>query len=393
MGGTSPCSTMLISFFRLNFLEESPRHMKGLKLTIGFSPNKTRKKDLLGLRAFRQHIADLHFPHYNPHIAASGRPADPRISPGEARKRSMDLIAWNEQHTGFKFTLLLNYLLHDNYDVVVDNVRKEFYPRGVRSFVVADLELIKRLKDALPDCEIQGSCLSHRMTEAELEEERKVGVVLHNPSVNIIRNPAQLARNHRAGFAQKVIAFEGCLHNCPEENSLYGHRWHLARSLHQDRFYCRNPEVTLDPRVFFRANWVTIARLKTLLPFISVVKLPRSGNSVLSVTRQFMHLYNTNASYNVADFITSGYIKIIETYIGAIPSHVFTDDFFETVDHCTMNCQERGCRLCFDVMDEIRAMNGGPKRHSVFTQAHRRVRNLLRSTLNKAPWFGVDSAE
>jgi hypothetical protein len=104
--------------------------MQGLKLSIGFSPNNIRKKDLLGLRAFRQYLADLHFPHYNPHIAASGRPADLRISPGEARQRTMDLIAWNEQHTGFKFTLLLNYLLHDNYEVVVDNVRKEFYPRG-----------------------------------------------------------------------------------------------------------------------------------------------------------------------------------------------------------------------------------------------------------------------
>lgn len=82
-----------------------------------------------------------------------------KISLYEARKRTLKLISWNQEHTGFKFTLLLNYLLHDNYKVVVDNVIKEFYPLGIRSFVVADLELIKRLKDALPDCEIQGSCL------------------------------------------------------------------------------------------------------------------------------------------------------------------------------------------------------------------------------------------
>jgi murein DD-endopeptidase MepM/ murein hydrolase activator NlpD len=97
---------------------------------------------------------------------------EPIISLFEARKRTLVLISWNQKHTGFKLTLLLNYLLHDNYKVVVDNIIKEFYPLGVRSFVVADIELIKRLKDALPDCEVQGSCLSNRLTEEELEEAR-----------------------------------------------------------------------------------------------------------------------------------------------------------------------------------------------------------------------------
>jgi hypothetical protein len=118
-----------------------------------------------GLAAFRPYIYDLHFPHYNPHISSSGRAVNEKISLYEARKRTLKLISWNQEHTGFKFTLLLNYLLHDNYKVVVvDNVIKEFYPLDIRSFVVADLELIKRLKDALPDCEIQGYCLSEPMS-------------------------------------------------------------------------------------------------------------------------------------------------------------------------------------------------------------------------------------
>jgi hypothetical protein len=357
--------------------------MKNLKLTIGFSPNNTRKQHLRGLSAFRQHIYDLHFSHYNPLICASGRRVDPRVSLYEARKRTMDLISWNQRQTGFKLTLLLNYLLHDNYKVVVDNVIKEFYPRGVRSFVVADIELIKRLKDALPDCEIQGSCLSHRMTEEELEEERREGVLLHNPSVNIIRTPAQLERNHNAGFAQKIIAFEGCLHNCPEESTRYGHRWHLARSLHQDQIFCKKPEISLDPRYFFKANWVTVSRLKTLLPFISVVKLPRGRQtSVLSVTKKFMHIFDTDASYNIADFINAGYFDVIDQKIGEIPSHLFDDNFFTTVENCTMNCSERCCRLCFDMMEKIKEVNGGPIRPGIFLKSYRRLRHLMRTTLD-----------
>jgi hypothetical protein len=357
--------------------------MENLKLSIGFSPHETRKKHLRGLIAFKQHIYDLHFPHYDPHICASGRPMEPRLSRHESRKLTMDLISWNQRHTGFKLTLLLNYLLHDNYKVVVDNVIKEFYPRGVRSFVVADLELIKRMKDALPDCEIQGSCLSHRMTEEELEEERKEGVVLHNPSVNIIRNPAQLERNHKAGFAQKVIAFEGCMHNCPEESTPYGHRWYLARNLHQNQVFCRNPEISLDPRYFFKANWVTVSRLKTLLPFISVVKIPRGRQtSVLSATKDFLHVFDTNASYNIIDFMGTGYLSIIDENIGAIPSHLFDDNFFTTVENCTMNCNERGCRLCFEMMERIKEVNGGPIRPGIFLKSYRRLRHLIRTTLD-----------
>ncbi len=355
--------------------------MKSLKLTIGISPHYTRKRHLRGLEAFRRHIYDLHFPHYHPEISASGRRVNSKISLDDARKKTLNLISWNHQHTGFKLTLLLNYLLHDNYKMVVDNVIKEFYPRGIRSFVVADIELIKRLKDALPDCEIQGSCLSHRMTENELEEERKAGVVLHNPSVNIIRNTAQLERNHKAGFAQKVIAFEGCLHHCPEENARYGHRWYLARNLHQDQIFCTNPAVSLDPRYFFKANWVTVSRLKTLLPFISVVKLPRGQQtSVLAVIKKFMHIFNTDASYNVADFINAGYLNIIGETIGEIPSHLFDDKFFTTVENCTMDCVERSCNLCFDMMEKVKAVNGGPKRPSVLLKSYHRLQHLLRTT-------------
>jgi hypothetical protein len=357
--------------------------MENIKLTIGFSPHKTTTQHLRGLTAFRQYIYDLHFSHYNPLICASGRRVDPRLSLYEARKRTMNLISWNQRHTGFKLTLLLNYLLHDNYKVVVDNVIKEFYPRGVRSFVVADLELIKRLKDALPDCEIQGSCLSHRMTEEELEEERKEGVALHNPSVNIIRNPAQLERNHKAGFAQKVIAFEGCLHNCPEESTQYGHRWHLARNLRQDQVFCRNLKVCLDPRYFFKANWVTVSRLKTLLPFITVVKIPRGRQkTVLSATKDFMRVFHTDASYNVIDFMGTGYLSIIDENIGAIPSHLFDDHFFTTVENCAMNCSERGCRLCFDMMEKVKQVNGGPLRPDIFLKTYRRLRHFIQMRLD-----------
>lgn len=362
--------------------------MEPLKITIGISPHKITKYELKGLGVFSQHIYDLHFPHYNPNISATGRAVDSRISIYDAYKSTMNLIDWNQKHTGFKLTLLLNYLLHDNYKIIVDNVVKEFYPRGIRSFVVADLELIKRLKDALPDCQIQGSCLSHRMTEDELEEERREGVELHNPSVNIIRKTDQLKRNHQAGFPMKIIAFEGCLHNCPEEKSHYGHRWHIARSLYQEEYYCKSPVMSLDPRLFFKANWVTVARLKTLLPYITVTKIPRTGKmSTLSAVKKFMHIYQTDTSYNVADYISSGYSKFIEREIGEIPSQLFDDEFFETVENCDLNCSELGCYICYEKKDQIKKANLDTSRNSIAQKSYKRVKNSIHKTMSKINGF------
>ncbi len=346
------------------------QYMDKLKLTIGFSPPNIAPTDQTGaihknlteISRFREYIYDLHFPHYNPQICASGRPVSSSMSLEQARNLTMEMITWNHENTGFKLTLLLNYLLHDNYKLVVDNVATEFYAKGIRSFVVADLELIKRLKDRLPDIEIQGSCLSHRMTEEELEEERKEGVVLHNPSVNIIRNPEQLERNARAGYAQKVIAFEGCLNRCPDENAKYGHRWYLARSLTQDSSFCTKTRIASDPRYFFKANWVTVQRFKKLMPYMEVVKLPRCRSSISFALGTFIDAYLNDTPYNIVDFIGAGYQMYLARDIGRIPSYLFDDRFFETVQSCTMDCKERGCSFCFSKMEQIMRLSYKQKR-------------------------------
>lgn len=344
--------------------------LQDLKVTVGFSPLSLPvdkqadaiTKNLLELNKYRTFIYDLHFPHYNPHICASGRPMNATISPEKARELTLNMISWNRENTQFKLTLLLNYLLHDHYQVVVDNVAEEFYPRGVRSVVVADLELIKRLKDRLPDLEIQGSCLSNRMTLEELEEERREGVVLHNPSVNIIRNPEQLKANAEAGYAQKVIAFEGCLHHCPDENSKFGHRWYLARSLLDKSFFCAQMEIATDPRYFFKANWVTVQYFKKLMPFVEVVKLPRTRTSSALSLAKLIAAFQHDSSYNVVEFLGAGYLAYLARDVGQIPSHLFDEHFFETVTHCKMDCQERQCNLCFEIMNRIKYFSYKQKR-------------------------------
>jgi hypothetical protein len=344
--------------------------MDRLTFTIGFSPTaiSTRhmmqavQQNLKGISGLAGYVYDLHFPHYNPQICASGRPMRGDLSLDQVRQITFDTIEWNAAHTGFKLTLLLNYLLHDNYKVVVDNFVDEFHARGINSVVVADLELIKRLKDRLPDLEIQGSCLSHRMTCEELEQERKEGVVLHNPSVNIIRNPEQLKKNARAGYAQKVIVFEGCLNHCPDENSTYGHRWFLGRSLTQDSSFCTKTRIARDPRHFFKANWVTARRFRQLMPYMAVAKLPRCRSAIDFGLSRLIRAVEQDEPYNVVDFIGAGYQTFLARDVGDIPSDLFDDTFFDTVQSCKMDCRERGCFLCFEMMDRIKRLSYKQKR-------------------------------
>jgi len=352
-----------------------------LKVTIGFSPAAIAENNQAGaihqnlteISQFGSYVYDLHFPHYNPQICASGRPTRGDMNLNQARQLTMDMITWNRENTKFKLTLLLNYLLHDNYKIVVDNFAGEFYPMGIKSVVVADLELIKRLKDRLPDLQIQGSCLSHRMTEEELEEERKEGVELHNPSVNIIRNPEQLMRNAKAGFPQKVIVFEGCLNQCPDENSKYGHRWYLARSLTQESSFCCKTRIASDPRYFFKANWVTARQFKKLMPYMEVAKLPRCRSSISFGMSSIIQAVENNQPYNIVDFIGAGYQMFLARDVGLVPSYLFDDAFFNTIQECSMDCRERNCTLCFDLMRHIKnisykqnrlARRGGQKRNA-----------------------------
>jgi len=344
--------------------------MDRLKVTIGFSPTAIAEnnqigaiqRNLLEINQLGSYVHDLHFPHYNPQICASGRPVRGDMSLNQARQLTMEMIAWNRENTGFTLTLLLNYLLHDNYKIVVDNFVDEFYPMGIRSVVVADLELIKRLKDRLPDLHIQGSCLSHRMTEEELDEERKEGVELHNPSVNIIRNPEQLKRNALAGFPQKVIVFEGCLNQCPDENNPYGHRWYLGRSLTQESSFCTKKRIATDPRYFFKANWVTAQQFKKLMPYMEVAKLPRCRSSIALGLSSIIAAVENDQSYNIVDFLGAGYQMFLARDVGMVPSYLFDDTFFNTIQACTMDCRERNCNLCFDLMRHIKNISYKQKR-------------------------------
>lgn len=340
------------------------KEIEQIKIALGFVINENNELNKNGLNEvikYKDYLHDIHIPHFNGFMMGSGR-----LSPLADIKSQEFFIIDNALEHGIQVSILMNYMVHDNYKLILRDFKDNFYSRGIRSVVIADLELIKRMKQAFPDLYIQGSCLSYRMTEDELYEEAKEGVEIHNPSVDIIRDYKQLIANHNAGFKQKIIFGEGCLHKCPFERIEKGHRWHIARNL----LWISNTNcislIKNDPRIFYRANWVTIKRLKELSDYIEVFKLPR----IMGANRQelannnnnatqyhyldlFFDLYQNDINYNILDFNGVMYGSFLRRKYKKIPSEYFDKDFFDTIGYCDMKCKELNCHKCYNIQKRL----------------------------------------
>ncbi len=337
--------------------------MKGLKLSIGITEPYYSEEQARNLFRYMKQMAgdmiyDLHFAHYDSKQIASGRRSN--VYPNKDTEFFKMVEAMVDE--GIRSTLLLNYIPHDDFGLVVDILKKKYLPRGLNGVVVADIELARKIKQEIPDLDILGSCLSYRTTVEDLKLEKDLGFVIHNPSMNIIRDVKNLKRNHELGYIQKVIPFEGCLHKCEYEegNDQYSHRWAVA---HNESFLgtsCR-VRVRNNIRHFLKANWVTISRLKQLEPYIDVVKLQRglltntlpnkSPELFLQKLRAFIDLYqHGNKEYNVLDYISVSYRTLLRNSYGYIPSTLFSNDFFDHIEQCDVS---EDCAICNDVIKEL----------------------------------------
>lgn len=57
------------------------------------------------------------------------------------------------------------------------------------------------------------------------------------------------------------------------------------------------------------------------------------------------------------DFIGTGYQVYLARDVGWIPSNLFDDLFFDTIQACRLDCRQRGCSLCFEIMNMVKRLN------------------------------------
>lgn len=332
------------------------------KYATGYSIQNNINNNKLYLNTIAQVkdvLHDVHFAHYNNAEIASGRFVE-----GTDPEATMQFVQ-DALTIGIRPTLLINYLINKDYKKIMEVFDEMYYQRGLRSVVVADIELIKRLSDKYSDLYIQGSVLSYRSTEKELQEEKDAGVVIHNPQASIIRDPEQIVKNHAAGFKQKIMPFEGCYRDCIHEKSVGGHRWSIARNKEFNSDTICSKVLMGDMRPFFRANWVTTQRLAEIKDSIEVIKMPRgtggglvrrfigstpSQPAIVNMGRavvEFIDIIENSKPYNIADFNAVVYGENLRDIFRTVPSELFDKEFFDITDKCGMRCEELGCDLCF----------------------------------------------
>lgn len=351
--------------------------MPKYKYAVGYQLSQTaadNKKFLDIVADVKGFLHDIHIAHYNPSEMASGR-----FVLKDGKKTTLQFIE-DALEEGFRPSLLINYLFHKDYDTVINVFKRDYYSRGLRSVVVADIELIRRLKEKFPDLYIQGSLLSYRSTKKELLEESEAGVDIHNPTADIIRNPEQIRRNHKAGFVQKVIPFEGCFNKCKHERAEKGHRWHTARNLPY-----KAPDICLttfamDLRQFFRANWTTTKRLDQFSDCIEVVKMPRGTDRILegqriyapitavkraNAVKAFIDIVENSKHFNIADFNATCHAEAMRRYFRSIPSELFDNRFLSMTDSCKRKCDYLGCRACWVKAKQMQPFLRDPKKYEI----------------------------
>ncbi|WP_439876906.1 hypothetical protein ACSLGG_31085 (plasmid) [Bacillus mycoides] len=293
--------------------------MKKKWLTIGVNAGEIKTIDNLFLKneEISSYIHDFHFPHYDAGLIPSGR------IPAPFNKEDVEEFIKKCKYNDINATLILNY---GNYNIEdIKRVFETFYlPLGVNSVVVKDLELIKQIKEALPEVRIQGSCLSFIDTIDGLLEEASYGVELHNPAVWTIRDMDFIKEVNRRGLKQKQMMNEGCARKCRIE------KWHRkevsAGRQHSLEETCGR--AFPDIYTFLMGSWVTLRQLKRMENYIDVLKLPRNTFDDISTDlNRFIELYDSGEPYNILEFVSTPLLAVKNENI--IMSDIFDDAFFD----------------------------------------------------------------
>lgn len=317
-----------------------------MKLTIGLNiVGESAASWAKELSEVSEYIYDIHIPHFDGSLPTGRRTIESSKEASEQLIRAMGNV-------GIQTSLILNKATKKDFNHIINLLDTHYIPSGLKSVIVSDLELAQLLHSNT-DIEIHGSCLSYSTSIDHFEKERLAGITLHNPAVNIIREPEKLKILHTLGYRLKVIVTEGCIRNCSHEIS---HRKTISSGV-QDP-YC-TIMIAQDCRYFFLANWITLKRLKELSPYIDVIKMPRGSfradNPSLLVAdiKTFIDRYENNIEYNIFDYLAVPYSQILtHKYLS---SKEVDNDFFAFSDNCNMECEKLNCHRCFDIWKKVRS--------------------------------------
>ncbi|MCL2063949.1 MAG: hypothetical protein FWG98_06215 [Candidatus Cloacimonetes bacterium] len=288
-------------------------------ISLGFTANWIREiKNFINYKKgfFIPFIHDIHFAHFDANLIPSGR------SPQRMTEKEVKYFLKICSINGLKTTLLLNSGDYDLFTVI--NILDSFYlPLGVRSVVISDKSLARKISSLYPELLIQGSCISYIDTIYGLLEEKSYGIELHNPATWTIRNMPFIKSVNESGYKQKLIPFEGCVRKCELEG---WHRNEAVKGRYHD-FDATCKRVVTSIYVFLMSSWVTIEQLRRMESYIDVLKLPRNTFDNFDEFYRFINLYETNEPYNILDFYGTFLSQIKKDNV--IMSNVFDDSFFD----------------------------------------------------------------
>ena len=317
-----------------------------LDITLGCEPwDKDIMNFIKGLvEDDRFNLHSLHFPHWDDKYIYTGRKHNPR-----AYKAGTEYFLAICKSFNVKTSVLINYTPEPNIPEILKIV-KWYVDNGCDAVTVSHKDVIRAIHKEFPSLEIQGSCIS-LITDIEgIEEERELGVTLHNPSTEVIRDIEFMKEMNRKGYPFKLIFGDGCIANCPFAEEC---RSWIANDLKKP-ISCSDM-AKKDMRLSFLGCWVTLERLKYMEDNLPVLKLPRtlfSTNRIIAKKQLDILLdrYFNDTEYNVLEYNIS-HLDISDGIY--VSSKWFDNEFFDFTRTCNMECEKLQCTRCLDIFNKI----------------------------------------
>ena len=74
----------------------------------------------------------------------------------------------------------------------------------------------------------------------------------------------------------------------------------------------------------------------------------------IEAIEDFLYKLDNNLHHDVMEYNAVAYQPFLKRQYGIIPSEYFTDEFFETIEKCNMDCEERNCNICYKIHEKLR---------------------------------------
>lgn len=251
----------------------------------------------------------------------------------------------NSKFSAKKLLVFNRSVFSESHEMLKIFIKNEVIPfvktYGVDGLIIADFYLARFIREQLPNIEIQTSCNAHIFTKRIFQRwVDEVGIAVHNPPRDCIRDFRFLKEMREWGIPIKAIINEACVHGCPMSI------WDTTRINKDKEQYCS----FCESEDCLKTNVILPRWLSELDPYIDIYKIVgrhRTSDETFKIFKAYLDEDNTVDLNMLATgcFFNKSRTnrEVIQIPVSKIPDKVL---------RCN-NADCRSCKICKRLYQEL----------------------------------------